>query len=195
MMPEIRVRALEPYFTTKPRGKGTGLGLSTCHGIVRQSGGRITVQSEPGAGTTVTLCLPLVDAPATDMATPEIPASQSGTLPILRELGTSVLEELGYRVLSAENGRAALDLLDASPGLCPDLLLTDIIMPEMDGKALAEAIRERSPSTPILFCSGYAQDPSFYRGLPEGSAFLPKPYTVSALAENVNKLLRPVAVT
>jgi PAS domain S-box-containing protein len=200
MTPEICVRALEPYFTTKPRGKGTGLGLSTCHGIVRQSGGRITVQSEPGAGTTVTLYLPLVDAPATDIEAPVILASQSGTLPtilfaedeeILRELGTSVLEELGYRVLSAENGRAALELLDASPGLCPDLLLTDIIMPEMDGKALAEAIRKRSPSTPILFCSGYAQDPSFYQGLPEGTAFLPKPYTVSALAENVNKLLRP----
>jgi len=109
---------------------------------------------------------------------------------IVRELGVTVLEDLGYCVLAAENGRAALDLLDAAPELKIDLLLTDIMMPEMDGRELAAAVRRRYPSTAILFCSFYAQDANFYNTLPAGSALLSKPYTMSSLADNVSILLR-----
>lgn len=199
MTSDVRARIFEPYFTTKPRGKGKGLGLATCQGIVKQSGGRIAVQSDPGVGTTMGVYLPIVDAALTGSDEPKqsVPEPNRAITilfaedeEIVRELGVTVLEELGYCVLSAENGRAALDLLDASPGLKIDLLLTDVMMPEMDGRELAAAVRQRHPSTPILFCSGYAQDANFYNTLPAGSALLSKPYTMSSLADNVSILLR-----
>jgi hypothetical protein len=200
MPPETRAHIFEPYFSTKPRGKGTGLSLAACQGIIHQSGGEIAVTSEPGVGTEFSIYLPLVqssDCAGGQQQTSRRKRSGGQTIlfaedeEVLRELGTSVLEDLGYRVFSAENGRAALALLDQHPEITPDLLLTDIMMPEMDGRGLAEAIRKRYPQVPILFCSGYAQDQSFYHGLPAGSSFLAKPYTFSALAEMLDKLLQP----
>jgi PAS domain S-box-containing protein len=199
MPPEVRARLFEPFFTTKAQGKGTGLGLATCHGIVKQSGGHISVYSEPGCGTTFKVYLPKVNEAAeplvTNAETLATPAG-SGTVllvedePMLRELGLTVLQELGYEVIAAENGKEALALVDAHPEKRIDLLLTDVVMPEMGGKELAEKLRPLSPKTKVIFCSGYTEDAIFHSGgLEAGVYFLQKPYTVAAVAQKVSEVL------
>ncbi|MGC3991221.1 MAG: response regulator [Chthoniobacteraceae bacterium] len=199
MSDEVRAHIFEPYFTTKPRGKGSGLGLAACQGIIHQSHGRITATSKLGSGSAFSIYLPLVSAPVLEEKIIDHPAHakhEGQTIlfaedeDALREFGTVVLEEAGYRVLAGENGRVALDLARAGGAPQFDLLLTDIMMPEMDGKELAENIRQQHPEVPIIFCSGFAQDPSFYEGLPENMYFLPKPYTVSALLKIVGQFLQ-----
>jgi CheY-like chemotaxis protein len=173
--------------------------LATCHGIVKQSGGHISVYSEPGCGTTFKVYLPKVNEAAeplvTNAETLATPAG-SGTVllvedePMLRELGLTVLQELGYEVLAAENGKEALALLDAHPEKRIDLLLTDVVMPEMGGKELAEKLRPLSPKTKVIFCSGYTEDAIFHSGgLEAGVYFLQKPYTVAAVAQKVSEVL------
>jgi CheY-like chemotaxis protein len=201
MPPEVRARLFEPFFTTKELGKGTGLGLATCHGIVKQSGGHIAVYSEMGQGTTFKVYLPRVDAEEkakvkADVPVVEvIPRGKETVLlvedePMLRELGVGYLAELGYSVLSASNGRQALNLLHANAGKTVDILVSDLIMPEMGGRDLANFMQSVSPKTRVLFCSGYTEDVVNLKGtLGNQAPFLPKPYTITALAIKVREVL------
>jgi len=199
MTPEVRARLFEPFFTTKEMGKGTGLGLATCHGIIKQSGGHIAVYSELGQGTTFKVYLPRV----TEQLTAVTETDQSGDLPrgvetillvddepMVRELGASMLGKLGYTVLTANNGRQALNLIHADRARQIDLLVTDVIMPEMGGRDLADFMRWVSPETRVIFCSGYTEDVASLQGT-TGTAvtFVPKPYALATLARKVRALL------
>ncbi len=199
MSAEVKKRLFEPFFTTKGQGKGTGLGLATCHGIVKQSGGHIAVYSEMGVGTTFRVYLPCCEetaSPLPERATPSVAPSGHETVllvedePMLRELGTTVLEELGYRVLCAENGCAALRIVSENPGLTIDLLLTDVVMPKMGGRELAQQLIPLHPSAKVIFCSGYTEDAILHSGsLEAGAFFLQKPYSVAAVAQKVRDVL------
>ena len=200
MTPEVQARVFEPFFTTKKTGEGTGLGLATCHGIVKQSGGHIAVSSEPGHGTTFKVLLPRVEAQLETPAAPEPPPEEMphGTEtvllvedePMLLELGCLVLGELGYRVLNACNGVEALRVVAAHPDSSIDLLVTDVVMPEMGGTELAHQMRSRSPRTRVLFCSGYTEDAITRDGvLQRGTSFMQKPYSVATLASRVREVL------
>ncbi len=199
MPPEVQKRLFEPFFTTKEPGKGTGLGLATCHGIIKQSGGHIAVYSEPGLGTTFRVYLPRCQKAAASMPKTEAPAAlpqghETVLLvedePMLRELGNMVLGELGYRVLCAENGCEAIQLLHDNPDLKIDLVLTDVVMPQMGGRELAEQIRPLHPKARIIFCSGYTEDAILQRGdLDAGISFLQKPYSVATVAQKVREVL------
>ena len=199
MTDEVKARLFEPFFTTKEQGKGTGLGLATCYGIVKQSGGHIAVYSEQGKGTTFRVYLPRVDEAAEpfqrDEETTETPAGTETVLlvedePMLRELGMTVLADLGYHILVAENGCDALRLLGENPDMTIDLLMTDVVMPEMGGKELVDKLRPLYPATKVIFCSGYTEDAIFHSGgLEAGVYFLQKPYTVAAVAQKVRDVL------
>jgi PAS domain S-box-containing protein len=199
MTPEVRARLFEPFFTTKELGKGTGLGLATCHGIVKQSGGHIAVYSEVGQGTSFKVYLPRVDAEEEAVPKTELPkgirtGKETVLLvedePMLRELGMIYLTKMGYTVLLAVNGRQAVNLLHANPGKKIDLLITDVVMPEMGGKELADFMQNASPQTKILFCSGYTEEAVNFRGtMGTATAFIAKPYTIDALAMKVRELL------
>jgi PAS domain S-box-containing protein len=164
MPPEIRERAFDPFFTTKDVGKGTGLGLSRLYGFVHQSGGHVTIESAPGAGTSVRLYLPRVEAsaavpePAAPVATPRTAPPARRILvveddPDMRELVVEVLEEWGYVATAAESGPRALSLLDS--GVAVDVVLSDVLMPDgMSGFQLAREIRRRLPCLPIVLTSG-----------------------------------------
>jgi two-component system, cell cycle sensor histidine kinase and response regulator CckA len=199
MTGEVRARLFEPFFTTKELGKGTGLGLATCHGIVKQSGGHIAVYSEMGQGTSFKVYLPRVDAGDETAAKTELPKGlRTGTEtvllvedePMLRELGMIYLTKLGYTVLLAANGRQAVNLLHANAGRKIDILVTDVVMPEMGGKELADYMQNTSPQTKVLFCSGYTEESVNFRGaMSTATAFISKPYTIDALALKVRELL------
>jgi len=191
-------RVFEPFFTTKERGKGTGLGLATVYGIVRQSGGQINVSSAPGTGTTFRIHLPRVDAPvdAARVATP-VTAPAAGTETILvaedeqmvRVLIRKVLEQAGYTVLLGDGGAEALQLAERHTGRI-HLLVTDVVMPGMNGPELARRLLERRPETKVLFLSGYADDAVERHGvLAPGTAFMQKPFSPSALAARVREVL------
>ena len=196
---ETRERAFEPFFTTKGPGRGTGLGLSTVYGIVKQSGGVISVRSKPGEGTTIKVYLPRVDRPEEGRPTiPPVSGSVAGNETILlvedeaavRALTTRILERLGYRVEAAANGDDALVVLeDADRSI--DLLLTDVILPgSMQGNGLARAARLLRPDLAVLHMSGYARDTIVHDGrLDEGVNYLPKPFTPDVLARRVRELL------
>jgi CheY-like chemotaxis protein len=203
MPPEVKARLFEPFFTTKGQGKGTGLGLATCHGIVKQSGGHIAVYSEVGRGTTFKVYLPRVEEEAVPIqhdAEAISFSSGTGTIllvedePMLRELGITVLQELGYEVLCAENGRDALRVVAEHSDKTIDLLLTDVVMPEMGGKELAEKLLPLRPRTRVIFCSGYTEDAIFHSGgLEAGVFFLQKPYTIAAVAQKVSEAMASAA--
>ncbi len=199
MTEEVQRRIFEPFFTTKEQGKGTGLGLATCHGIIKQSGGHISVYSEAGTGTTFKVYLPRVMENVTQEQAEEAPqpieCGHETVLivedePMLRELGETVLQELGYRVFSAENGRHALALLNENPDLKIDLLFTDMMMPEMGGRELVEKLRPLYPATKVIYCSGYTEDAVFRSGgIEAGIFFLQKPYSVATVAKTVRDAL------
>ena len=199
MPPDVLARLFEPFFTTKELGKGTGLGLATCHGIIKQTGGHIAVYSELNRGTTFKVYLPRVDEeaqPIRHTTTSLIAPSGTGTIllvedePMLRELGRTVLQELGYEVFCAANGKEALRLVQETPDAHFDLLFTDVIMPEMGGKELAEKLRPISPDTKVVFCSGYTEDAIRHiGGLETGVFFIQKPYTLSTVAQKLNEIL------
>ncbi|MDG5487636.1 ATP-binding protein [Sphingomonas sp. BGYR3] len=200
--PEIQAKIFEPFFTTKETGKGTGLGLSTVYGIVKQSGGYIFADSEPGHGSTFTIYLPVhrATAPtARPVRGPSAPAARAegatappdlwGTGTILlvededmvRAVAERALSRQGYTVLTAENGEVAMQML--GDGLRPDLLITDVVMPVMDGPTLVGHVREAFPAMPILFMSGYAEEQARKQITIDNVAFLPKPFSVQQLAQ------------
>jgi two-component system, cell cycle sensor histidine kinase and response regulator CckA len=195
---ETQARVFEPFFTTKEVGKGTGLGLSTVYGIVQQSGGYIWLYSEVGRGTTFKICLPRVDAaaePAPAAApAPSLPRG-AGTLLIVededgvRELLQELLESAGYHVLAAERPSVALQVAEAHAGPI-DLLISDVIMPEMTGPDLARQLATRRPSMRVLFLSGYTAGIVADKGYvgPE-EHFLQKPFTADALEAKVRDIL------
>jgi len=187
-----------PFFTTKPPGKGTGLGLATVYGIVKQSGGHVRVDSEVGRGTTFEIYLPRVDAPTDVVIVSSVPtAIPSGTETILlaeddtavRALALETLELNGYTVLEAGHPDDALHMAAAHGGPI-DLLLTDVIMPGMSGRLLADKLRTLRPTTKVLFMSGYTADAIGQHGvLDTGTALLQKPFTPGALARRVREAL------
>jgi len=196
---EVKARLFEAFFTTKPKGKGTGLGLSTCQTIVQQSGGHIDVYSEVGQGATFKVYFPRVEQPLDAMA----PLAPAGPLPrgtetllvveddlSLRHLARGVLEAQGYDVRTAPNGQEALRMSQQHKGLPIRLVITDVIMPQMGGKAMAECLKETNPDLKVLFTSGYTDDAISHHGvLEEGVEFLAKPYTPATLASKVRELL------
>jgi len=198
MSPEVQARVFEPFFTTKEVGKGTGLGLSTVYGIVKQSGGYIWVYSEPGRGTTFKIYLPRVDQPAQTLSMDRRPASVqlgSETIllveddPQLRQLTSSVLAHCGYKVLAASTPKEGLEICRANHRDI-HLLVTDVVMPGMNGRQLAEQILQISPKTRVLYISGYTANAIVHYGvLDAGLWFLPKPFTLSALVSKVREVL------
>ena len=191
-------RLFEPFFTTKEQGKGTGLGLSTVYGIVKQSGGHIAVESSPGKGATFNILLPQVDQdPAESVSTQEVSDLSPGTETVLlvedddsvRDLAREILEMNGYTVLEASNGVEALELVECRPGEF-DLLVTDLVMPLLGGRELAEKVLSRLPHTPVLYFSGYTDSAVLHQGeLAAGTFFLQKPFTPAALAGKVREAL------
>ena len=188
----------EPFFTTKEVGKGTGLGLATVHGIVSQSGGHITVESESGRGATFQVYLPRVEALAeAPGAAPGAPLAVQGHETVLvaeddravRDVVAATLSQRGYRVLRANDGPAALELAQSVDGRV-DLLLTDLVMPGMTGRELAQALAARQRGLRVLFMSGYTDDAIVRRGvLEEGMPYLQKPFSPDALALKVREVL------
>lgn len=196
--PEIRPHLFEPFFTTKPQGKGTGLGLATCYGIIKQHGGHIGVYSELGQGSSFKVYLPITAVEAADdpEAAPlvEMPRGNETILlvedePAVRTLAARALREQGYTVLEAGNGADALRLIRTYP-LPIHLLFTDIVMPQMGGKELADRLKTRMESLRVLFTSGYAESAISHHGrLEPDVAYLPKPFTPAALARAVRGVL------
>ena len=197
MPPEIVARAFDPFFTTKPAGQGTGLGLSHVYGFAKQSKGHVKIYSEPSQGTTVKLYLPRAEASAAD-AGPLIVhgrASGSGEKILLvedeaavRDYSRQMLVEAGYSVLAAEDGPAALALLDRHPEVV--LLFTDVGLPGMNGRQLADEARRRRPGLKVLFASGYARNAIVHDGrLDPGVELLTKPFTADELLRRLSKLL------
>ena len=193
MSADVLDRVFEPFFTTKPVGQGTGLGLSQVYGFVQQSGGLVRLESAPGKGTTVRLYVPQhaqVDvaerpsaAPAPDRAQPGKAVLLVDDEDIARDAAAERLRELGYRVLEAADGPAALHLLDGGAHI--DMLVTDVGLPNgMNGRQVAEAVRERRPGIPLLFITGYAGT-----DLPPGSEVIDKPFDLDTLALRVQAAL------
>jgi len=191
-------KLFEPFFTTKPKGKGTGLGLATAHGIVRQSGGYVDVASELGVGTTFKVYLPLTNkAPKAREAEDggEAPRGHGEQVLLvedeapLRELCETVLRRLGYRVRAAGTGLEALSLV-AEQRLELDLLLTDVIMPDMGGAELAKRLRSSRPGIGVLYMSGYPDEAVAPRGLDPGTPLVQKPFTERGLARKVREVLQ-----
>ncbi len=193
-----QARLFEPFFTTKEFGKGTGLGLATVYGIVKQSGGYIWVYSEPGRGATFKVYLPRVEQAGEPVAAPQPPArALGGTETILlaedeaavRNLARRVLEKHGYKLLLAATGRDGVQVAEqhAAP---IDLLVTDVVMPEMGGRELAQRLTARQPGLKVLFLSGYTDDAIVHHGvLDAGVAFLQKPFKPDDLVRKIREVL------
>jgi nitrogen-specific signal transduction histidine kinase len=195
--PAILPHIFEPFYTTKETGKGTGLGLATVYGIVAQSGGHIWIYSEPEYGTTVKIYLPRVDDAPTALPGEFTDESLCGTETILlvedellvRDIAAKTLRGQGYTVLEAANGKEALAVAEGYPGIL-HLLVTDVVMPQMGGRELAENLHARRPDLRILYTSGYTDDIIVHHAvLEEGQPFLQKPFTPVALARKVREAL------
>jgi CheY-like chemotaxis protein len=194
---ETRRHIFEPFFTTKEKGKGTGLGLATVYGIVKQTGGDIWVYSEPGRGTAFKLYFPRVFEPLSEISGGDATATRrSGGETILvvedeqavRDLTVRILRQLGYTILTASSGAEALEISQAHNGHI-DLLLTDVVMPNMSGRQLADLLLMSRPKTKVLFLSGYTENTVVHHGvLDAGVDFLPKPFS----RENLSGKLREV---
>ncbi len=198
MTKEVREKLFEPFFTTKEKGKGTGLGLPSVYGIVKQSGGFLWVYSEPGKGTTFKIYLPRGQWEATvePVRTPRSnkPVGAETILLVeddaeVRSVALRILRKNGYRVLEAANGADALKVCEAE-GIPVDLVVTDIVMPEMGGSELAERIREAQPDARILFTSGFTEDAAVRQSfLHAGESFIEKPFTPASLAKKAREVL------
>lgn len=196
MTEDVRSRAFEPFFTTKSVGQGTGMGLAVVHGIVAQNGGYIELRSEPGSGSVFQIYLPAVEA-AADVEGQQAPAAPVSAETVLvvedeasvRRMVEKALRRQGYNVMVAASGMAALEMVDG--GARPDLLLTDIVMPGMDGRQLSEKVQQSIPAVKVLYTSGYTDDALLKRGIRQAEvAFLPKPYSLETLATRVREVLK-----
>jgi len=198
MTPEIQDKIFDPFFTTKGLHKGTGLGLSTVYGIVKQNNGFINVYSEPGKGTTFRIYLPQHEGKAERVpfeATDELPLSRGETILLVEDeasilkLGKRMLEALGYRVLPANTVSQAIELTKKHADTI-NLLVTDVIMPEMNGRELSEQLIKLCPGLQVLFMSGYTADVIAHRGeLEKGVHFISKPLSKNELARKIRKIL------
>ena len=198
MSEEVKAHIFEPFFTTKEQGKGTGLGLAMTYGAVKQSGGSIEVYSEVGIGTTIKIYLPRIEEeavkPEKEDRLTDLPGGTETILLVedeesVRDLCVRILERLGYRVLQARNGTEAIAEARGY-GDRIDLLLTDVVMPGMNGAELATQLVLQHPEMKVLFTSGYTDDAIVRHGvLDEGVSFIGKPYTPSSLARKVREVL------
>jgi signal transduction histidine kinase/ActR/RegA family two-component response regulator len=199
MAVDVAAKAFEPFFTTKPTGQGTGLGLSMVFGFIKQSGGHVKLYSEVNQGTTVKLYLPryfgqaVPDAEA-DGAPATLKAREAETIlvvedePSVREFSAEALRELGYNVLQADGAAAALRLIATRPDIA--LLLTDVVMPDVNGRKLADDALKRRPDLPVLFMTGYTRNAIVHNGvLDPGVHLISKPYTVAQLGAKLHELL------
>jgi two-component system cell cycle sensor histidine kinase/response regulator CckA len=197
-------KIFEPFFTTKEQGKGTGLGLATVYGIIKQSGGHIWVYSEPDKGTTFKVYFPqIAEEPSSIEAPVQSNLLPQGTETILlaeddlqvREFASRVLRGLGYKVLEASNGNEALVMAEQTAGTI-DILLTDVVMPQIGGKHLSEKLKLHRPEIKVLFLSGYTADSIVHHGvLDKGVAFLHKPFNSGDLVRKVREVLDRIEVT
>ncbi|WP_018408337.1 CHASE3 domain-containing protein [Methylocystis rosea] len=202
MPPEVLSQAFDPFFTTKPAGKGTGLGLSQVHGFVKQSGGQVKIYSEPGRGTCIKLYLPRFNQvePAAELPLPrprplELPLGRPEELVLIvedddtaRRVTAQGVRELGYSVLEAENGRAAIDIIRRRADIA--LMVTDVVMPDMDGARLAREAVFRRHSLRVLFITGYTRNAIVHNGvLDKDVKLLTKPFTLEQLAIKMRDIL------
>jgi CheY-like chemotaxis protein len=199
MTPEVMARAFDPFFTTKEVGKGTGLGLSMVYGFVKQSGGHIKIYSEPDQGTSIKIYLPRFygaeEAPDERAERQPAKADGQGELVLVvededsvRSLTADSLRELGYEVIEANGAAAALRLLDANPRIA--LLFTDIVMPDMNGRKLADEAVKRRPGLRVIYTTGFTRNAVVHNGvLDPGVNFLPKPFTLQQLGDKVREVL------
>jgi nitrogen-specific signal transduction histidine kinase/CheY-like chemotaxis protein len=194
---EVMDKVFDPFFTTKTTGQGTGLGLSQVYGFVKQSGGNVRIYSEMGEGTTVKLYLPRFAGKVETTGTkpPDLlSADHDETILVVededrvRQLSVSLLEELGYNVISASDGASALEILDRTPRV--DLLFTDVGLPRMNGRQLADEARRRHPKLKVLFTTGYAKNAIVHHGrLDADVQLIGKPFTFAELSEKIRGVL------
>ena len=194
---DVIERVFEPFFTTKPKGEGSGLGLATVYGIITQAGGTVRIYSEPGLGTTLTVLLPITEC-AGDAGPGLPPDSEHGhgelvlvveDEPAMREVTRRMLERSGYRVRDVESGPEAVDIVTGQPGHV-DVLLTDVVMPKMLGKEVAERIRAAAPGIRIVFMSGYTEGLLSAQGvLDHGVHLIEKPFSKAALLAKLREVL------
>jgi PAS domain S-box-containing protein len=199
MSREVQEKAFDPFFTTKEKGKGTGLGLSTVHGIVTQSGGKIWVYSDPGHGTTFKIYFPTIEGELDTLDGRNEPdSSPRGSETVLlvedessvRDLANRLLKQQGYRVLEAANGEEALRLAQETVGERIHLLLTDVVLPQMSGKELADQLKTFRPDLKVLYTSGYTDFAVVHHGvLNSGTHFLQKPFSLKTLSQKVREAL------
>jgi CheY-like chemotaxis protein len=196
MTPEVQSQIFEPFFTTKDIGKGTGLGLASVYGTVKQSGGFIWVYSELGKGSTFKLYFPAIEASGESTAAPTKSAAAPGgnervllveDEPTLRAVSSAFLQSKGYRVTEASDGNEGLNVLKQDPKF--DLLITDMVMPEMGGAGLAEEAKKLIPNLKIIFMSGYTDRAIDENLLGPGTAFLQKPVSLDVFARTIRKIL------
>jgi CheY-like chemotaxis protein/two-component sensor histidine kinase len=197
MPPEIVDRAFEPFFTTKPKGEGSGLGLATIYGIVTQAGGNVRIYSEPAIGTTIRILLPITDQSPSPEEHP-LDGNESGgdelvllveDEPALREVTRRILTRNGYRVIAADNGNEAIRAAMSCEGRI-DVLLTDVIMPGMQGREVAQQIRKIQPDIAILYMSGYTEGLLSAQGVLEpGINLIEKPFNEKSLLRKVGEIL------
>lgn len=197
MTPETITKAFDPFFTTKGVGKGTGLGLSQVHGFVKQSKGHIKIYSEPGQGTTVKMYFPRVYGAAvvaSQSATSLARGAASDLILVVeddarvRDVTVSMLRDLGYSVIHASNGEQALVELKSNPAIT--LLLTDVVMPGMNGRQLADQARRYNPALRVLFTTGYSRNAIVHNGVLEAGVYLlPKPFSMEALSHKLREVL------
>jgi PAS domain S-box-containing protein len=205
MTEAVREHLFEPFFTTKGPGKGTGLGLATCYGIIKQSGGGIRVYSEPNQGTTFKIYLPRVDeAPVpkgSEGSDQNLPQGKETLLMVedesaVRELAALVLRECGYTVLEASNGQEGLLVAEMHNRIKIDLIISDIIMPQMGGREMVDRLQVTHPTAKVLYTSGYTDDALMDQGvLYAGVAFLEKPFSPTRLAQKVRAVLDEISLS
>jgi len=199
MSSDVKERIFEPFFTTKEKGKGTGLGLSTVYGIVKQSGGNIWVDSEPGKGTTFKIYLPLVEEDVESLkpsmiATGCLQGSETILLvedeEMLRRLAHKILQGNGYRLLEASNGDEAIRIVREQQNREIHLMVADVVMPGISGRELADCLKSSRSEMKVLYMSGYTDDAIMHHGvLQEGMNFIQKPFTNEELMGKVREVL------